>query len=102
MLRIGHTGKHCLHLALSHLTVSEYLSKKCDRRTRLNEAVESIFRRLLFISFQVCGNLCNGNNDVNFVLARFRFARLVLICLVGLKGGVKYSSFLKLSGPVLS
>ena len=83
MHAIGHEGKHCRHLALSHLTVSEYLSRKCERRARLNNAVESIFLRLWFVSFQVCGNLCNGNNDVNFVLACFRLARLVLICLVG-------------------
>ena len=74
MHAIGHEGKHCRHLAFSHLTVSEYLSRKCERRARLNNAVESIFLRLGFVSFHDCGNLCIGNNDVNFVLACFRFA----------------------------
>ena len=95
---VCYIGKHCLHLAFLHLTPLEYFSKKCDFKVRLNSWKESMPRRLWSISIHVCGNLCSGSGEVNFVLARLRFARFLFSCLVGLEGSVKYSRFLKLKG----
>ena len=96
---VCYTGKHCLHLAFLHLTPLEhFLHKKWDFKVRLNSWKESMPRRLWSISLHVCGNVCSGSREVNFVLARLRFARFVFSCLVGLEGSVKYSRFLKLKG----
>ena len=89
-----------MYIGIITTNSSQVFVQKWERSRRLNDVVQLILGIVMSMSFQVCINWWNDNNDVIVVPTLLRFSRLLLIQ-IGLKGGVKYSSLLKLSGDFI-